>query len=168
MHCTRGRMTETTSLPASSAEAEPPTEPGLPLGRLAAFAAPAGPVSAIDTPVSVYLPAFYAGTGLGLGLVGAMFLVGRLAEIPVALSAGAVSDRFGRHQHRRKFWLVVSTPLAMASMWRLMVPPAHPSAVYLLGWLLAVVLVAFNLWLCWGSCAAVSCTCSWPPVCPIT
>ena len=112
--------------------------------RLSAFALPAAPIMAIDTPISVYLPAFYAGAGLSLALVGALVFIGRIAEIPIALVAGGVSDRFGQARHRRKFWLVATTPAAMLALWLLFAPPTGPSGAYMLTWLLAVV-VALTL-----------------------
>ncbi|HLZ77523.1 MFS transporter [Phenylobacterium sp.] len=143
-------MSDGASPPAES----PGRERGLPLGRLIAFAAPAAPISAIDTPISVYLPAFYGGLGLSLGLVGAAFFIGRIAEIPLALSAGAVSDRFGWAKHRRKFWLAAAAPFGMAAIWAVFAPPDNPSGGYLIGWLLAAVaaltLLSINH-VAWGS-----------------
>lgn len=133
----------------------PKAKPGrLSLGRLAAFSLPAAPAAALETPLAVYLPAFYSGAGLSLDLVGSLFLVARLAEVPIALMAGVLCDRWGPRRGRRRFWLTLSAPLAMLGIWRLFSPPAGFGGGFLIGWLLVVVaasaLLAINH-VAWGA-----------------
>jgi GPH family glycoside/pentoside/hexuronide:cation symporter len=137
-----------------------PATPGpnparLSLGRLIAYALPAAPSSAVDTPISVYLPAFYASAaGLSLSLVGALILAARIAEIPITLAAGGVSDRWGPPRRRRRFWLIAATPMALIGIWRLFDPPPQPGGAYLLGWLLTVIVGGTFIYLnhiAWGA-----------------
>jgi len=133
-------------------EARPPAR--LSFARLVAFALPAGPSQAIDTPLSVYAPAFYAAQGgLGLGLVGLIFSIARLAEIPLGLAAGAMSDRWGGAQ-RRKFWMVVAAPVMALAVWAVFSPPARVGGGYLLGGLLALTGATALFWInhaAWGA-----------------
>jgi GPH family glycoside/pentoside/hexuronide:cation symporter len=137
--------------PSALADAGPAS--GLSPGRLLAFALPAGPSQAVDTPLSVYAPAFYAAqSGMGLGMVGVLFSIARLAEIPLGMMAGAASDRWGG-RHRRKFWLALATPVMVIAVWALFSPPASAGAAYLLGWLLALTAGAALFWInhaAWG------------------
>ena len=112
-----------------------------------AFALPAGPSQAVETPLAVYAPAFYASqAGLSLGLVGLLFSIARIAEIPLGMAAGAVSDRWGG-AHRRKFWLAIAAPLMVIAVWALFNPPAAVGAVYLLGALLLFTAGSALLWI---------------------
>ncbi|MFA7639457.1 MAG: MFS transporter, partial [Parvibaculum sp.] len=66
-----------------------------PLSRwtLFAFALPAAPVAAMGLPLAVHLPPFYAGTmGLGLTLVGTIFMFARLWDMITDPVLGIVSD----------------------------------------------------------------------------
>ena len=130
----------------------------LSIGRLVAYALPAAPIVAIDTPISIYLPSFYASTGaLGLSLIGSLVLAARLAEIPITLVAGAASDRLGPPGRRRRLWLAAATPVVMLAIWRLFIPPARPDAAYLLVWLMMSILGGVMLYInhiAWGSEAA--------------
>ena len=125
------------------------------LARLIAYALPAAPGNAVDTPISIYLPAFYAATsGMSLSLIGALILAARIAEIPISLAVGAASDAVGPAGRRRRFWLALATPLAMLGIWRLFEPPAAPGPAYLLGWQLVVIVGGVALYLnhiAWGS-----------------
>ena len=127
----------------------------LSLGRLIAFALPAVPAAAIDTPLSVYAPPFYAGQmGLGLGLVGQLFFISGIAEILIGMGAGAISDRWGGVVRRRRFWMVLATPIVVLAIWRLFAPPANVDGAYLLIWMLVLIVGAVLLQVnhtAWGS-----------------
>lgn len=144
--------------PPEGSEGAPRRDERLPLGRLIAYALPAAPIVAIDTPIAIYLPSLYASTGaLSLSLIGSLILIARMAEIPITLLAGAVSDRLGSPGRRRRLWLSVATPLVMLAIWRLFIPPAQPNSTYLLGWLSVSILGGVTLYLnhiAWGSEAA--------------
>jgi GPH family glycoside/pentoside/hexuronide:cation symporter len=61
---------------------------------LAAFAAPCLPLAALGLPLVVYLPEYYVSDlGLSLSVVGAAFLLVRLADIILDPILGGVMDR---------------------------------------------------------------------------
>ncbi|MGZ3402475.1 MAG: MFS transporter [Phenylobacterium sp.] len=118
----------------------------LSLARLIAFAGPTAPAAAVDTPLSVYLPAFYASLGgLSLTTIGLLVFAVRAAEIPIALCLGMASDRFGPARNRRKAWVTLAVPVVLIGIWKLFVPPPAPGGAYLLGWLLVAVVGAVML-----------------------
>jgi len=65
-------------------DARTPTQErrSLGLGKLAVFSSASIPVAALATPLSVYLPNYYAShLGLSLALVGSLFAIVRLIDI---------------------------------------------------------------------------------------
>ncbi len=77
--------------------------PRLSWSRLIAFALPAMPLAALYSPITVYLPPFY-GTemGLGLGVVGGVFIFARLWDIFTDPVLGILSDRVPFRWGRRR------------------------------------------------------------------
>ncbi len=109
--------------------------------RLAAFAAPCVPIAALGLPISLYLPQFYASSqGLGLGLVGTLFMVARLWDVVCDPMIGFLSDRYPSRWGHRRPWIIGATPLISIATWFVFMPPATTSATYLLGWLLVLYL----------------------------
>lgn len=111
-------------------------EPQLTTATLAAFAGPAAPISALGLPIAVYLPPFYAGDlGLGLALVGTIFMVTRFWDVITDPVLGVLSDRFPSRWGRRRQWIVLSTPILMYCAYKVFMPTAPVSGAYLLAWM---------------------------------
>lgn len=122
------------------------TPPGtLTTRTLAAFASPAVPIAGVGLPLVVYLPPFYAEQmGLGLAVVGTIFMVTRLGDVIADPLAGLLSDRWRTRWGRRRHLLVVSVPLLVVSVHRVFMPVPPVTGGYLLGWL-AVLYVGWTL-----------------------
>ena len=111
---------------------------GAPLSRwtLFAFALPAVPISAMGLPLVVHLPPFYAGTlGLGLPLVGAIFMLARFWDVFTDPVLGILSDKYETRWGRRRHWIVASVPIMMVSVFMVFMPQGTVSASYLIFWL---------------------------------
>ena len=109
-----------------------------PLSRwtLFAFALPAAPVAAMGLPLAVHLPPFYAGTmGLGLTLVGTIFMFARLWDMITDPVLGIVSDKYETRWGRRRHWLVISLPIMVLSVAMVFMPQENADGVYLIFWL---------------------------------
>ena len=79
---------------------------------LAAFAAPCLPVAAAGLPFVVYLPPYYAGPlGLSLSVVGALFLIVRLIDVPLDPLIGHAIDRTMTRFGRYKPWILVAAAM---------------------------------------------------------
>jgi len=104
--------------------------------RLFAFAAPAVPIAAMGLPISVYLPPFYAGEmGLGLAVVGWVFMVARFWDVFTDPVLGLLSDSYRTRWGRRRHWIVVSLPIMLIATYMLFLPAPPVSGAYLLGWM---------------------------------
>ncbi len=104
---------------------------------LIAFASPAAPISALGLPLVVYLPPFYAEEmGIGLSLVGTVFMMTRLWDVITDPLLGVVSDRSRTRFGRRRPWLVASVPLVLIAVWQIFMPNPPVSWIYLLGWMI--------------------------------
>jgi Na+/melibiose symporter-like transporter len=113
----------------------------LPAWRVAAFAAPCVPIAALGLPISLYLPQFYASEmGLGLGVVGTIFMVARLWDVITDPMVGVVSDHYPSRWGHRRHWLVMAMPVICIATYFLFLPQAPVSPFYLLGWLLLLYL----------------------------
>lgn len=109
-----------------------------PLSRwtLLAFALPAAPISAMGLPLVVHLPPFYAGTlGLGLTVVGSIFMLARFWDVFTDPVLGILSDKFETRWGRRRHWIVASVPIMMLSVYMIFMPAVHVTATYLIFWL---------------------------------
>jgi Na+/melibiose symporter-like transporter len=103
---------------------------------LLAFAFPAAPISAMGLPLVVHLPPFYAGTlGLGLTVVGSIFMLARFWDVFTDPVLGVVSDRFETRWGRRRHWIVISVPIMLLSVYMIFMPTPPVSANYLIFWL---------------------------------
>lgn len=86
----------------------------LPGWRLALFGAPALPLAAMGIPLMVYLPPYYASElGLGLSMVGTIFMITRLWDMVTDPLMGVLSDKFPSRWGRRRHWLVIGVPLML-------------------------------------------------------
>ena len=106
---------------------------------LAAFASPAAPIAGLGLPLVVYLPPFYAKEmGLGLGLVGAIFMLTRFWDVVTDPLLGLLSDRLRTRWGRRRPWLVASVPVVVGSVYMVFMPTPPVSGAYLLGWMVVL------------------------------
>lgn len=107
--------------------------------RLAAFAAPALPLAAAGLPLGVYLPPFYATElGLGLPLVGAIFMLSRIWDAVNDPLIGVLSDRTRSRFGRRKPWIAAGAPIFALAALAIFAPGlfgAKPGAMWLAAWL---------------------------------
>ncbi len=107
--------------------------------RLFAFASPAVPIAAMGLPISVFLPPFYAGDmGLGLSIVGIVFMVTRFWDVFTDPVLGLVSDHYRTKWGRRRHWIVISVPVMMISAYMVFMPTAPVTWVYLLWWMVVL------------------------------
>ncbi len=109
--------------------------------QLAVIAAVAVPLAGAGLPLAVYLPAFYAqDLGLGLGVVGAVFMLTRLWDIVSDPLVGYLSDRTRTRIGRRKPWIIAGAPvfgLATAAIFEPAWFGVKPGALWLALWLSA-------------------------------
>lgn len=104
----------------------------------AGFAAPAIGLAGFSLPLLTYLPSFYAGLGVPLASIGAVFLLVRTVDMAIDPLIGvAVDSTGGRGRHRR--WLLAATPPLMAGGAMLFFPPGNVGAA----WLLAALLLTY-------------------------
>ncbi len=81
----------------------------------------------------VFVPTFYAvDMGLGLGLVGTVFVAGRLFDVVTDPLIGYLSDETRTRWGPRKPWIVWGVPAFSASVWLLLSPPEGAGLLYLL------------------------------------
>lgn len=86
--------------------------------EIAAFAAPAAPLLAITLPGIIFLPPHFAQyLGVPLWAVSAIFFGVRMFDIILDPTLGGIEDRTEHPWGRRRFWLSISCPLLMASVW---------------------------------------------------
>jgi GPH family glycoside/pentoside/hexuronide:cation symporter len=79
--------------------------------RLSAFALPCLPLAALGLPLVVYLPEYYANDlGLNLSIVGAAFMLVRIADIMVDPFLGAAMDRSRSRFGRFRPAMVIGAP----------------------------------------------------------
>ena len=133
----------------------PAPDERLPVGVLLAYGALGFPLAALNLPLYVYLPAFYAEqVGLGLATVGAMLFAARLLDVLSDPVIGELSDRLPTRFGRRRPWLVAACPLLLLGTWMLFVPPAGAGAGYLFLWT-SIAYVAWTVMLlpyaAWGA-----------------
>lgn len=104
---------------------------------LFAFASPAAPISALGLPLIVYLPPFYADDmGIGLSLVGTVFMITRFWDVVTDPLLGVLSDRYRSRYGRRRPWIVASVPIVLVAVWKVFMPQPPISWLYLLGWMI--------------------------------
>jgi GPH family glycoside/pentoside/hexuronide:cation symporter len=103
---------------------------------LAAFAAPSLPLAALGLPLVVYLPNYYVShLGLSLSVVGAAFLLVRLADIILDPILGGMMDRTRSPWGRFRPWLAGGAPLLMAAAYFLFMAKPGVTPFYLWAWL---------------------------------
>lgn len=122
--------------PARGATPAGGVPPRLSRWRIGAFALPAAPIAAMGLPIVVYLPPFYAGDlGLGLAVVGTIFMITRFWDVFTDPVLGILSDHFKTRWGRRRHWIVISVPIMLVSVYMVFMPTAPVSGLYLLVWM---------------------------------
>jgi Na+/melibiose symporter-like transporter len=108
----------------------------LPRSILGGIAAPALPIAGLGLPIVVYLPNFFANTvGIPLALVGVIFMLARFWDVFTDVIFGIVADRTRPPLGRRKFWILLSMPILMVSVWLIFNPPDGVGVFWLSLWL---------------------------------
>ena len=105
--------------------------------QMASYGAPALPLSMINLPLAVYLPAVYAdsqGFGLSLGFVALTLALSRVFDGLTDPIIGFMSDRSQSRWGRRKPFILFGTPLFLAGVWLLWIPPIEFQDVTLFGY----------------------------------
>lgn len=103
---------------------------------LAAFAAPCLPLAGLGLPLVVYLPEYYVSDlGLSLSVVGAAFLLVRLADILLDPILGGVMDRTRTRIGRFRPWLAAAAPVLMVAAYALFMAKPGVGPLYLWVWL---------------------------------
>ncbi len=111
----------------------------IPRGQILAYSAPALGLYAIGLPVAVQLPPFYAkDLGLGLAVVGQIFMLCRFFDLAADLALGAASDRVRSRWGRRRPMLALAVPLMCLGAYQMFAPPQAVGQIYVLGWLLVM------------------------------
>ncbi len=121
---------------ASSSTGDPAQARTLSNWQLASYGAPAMPLSMVALPMAVYLPAVYAdseGFGLGLAFVGLVMVLSRIFDGITDPLIGFVSDRIRTPWGRRKPFVVIGTPIYVAGIWLLFIPPIEFTDVTVFG-----------------------------------
>ncbi len=91
------------------------------------------PLAMAGLALLTYLPTFYAiDMGLGLGVVGAIFLGGRILDILTDPLIGNLSDRTRSRFGPRKPWMAAGIIGFCVALWFLLVPPGDIGPAYLI------------------------------------
>ncbi len=86
--------------------------------EIAAFAAPAAPLTAMTLPSVIFLPPHFAThLGIPLSVVSAIFIGVRMLDIIVDPGIGNFQDRTHVPLGRRRFWMLAGLPFIMAAIW---------------------------------------------------
>lgn len=111
----------------------------LPAWRLAALASVGLPLAAAGLPLAVYLPPYYAQQlGLGLPLVGAIFMLSRVWDAATDPLIGVLSDRTRSRFGRRRPWIAAGAPIFALAALAIFAPGllgVRPGAAWLGAWL---------------------------------
>ena len=100
--------------------------------RLIAFSIAGLAIGGVQTAVVIYLPSFYAQRfGLGLGLVGTIFMVCRLLNAFSDPLIGVLSDRTNTRFGQRKPWVIGGGLLLMLAVVATYLPPSSANGLYL-------------------------------------
>jgi GPH family glycoside/pentoside/hexuronide:cation symporter len=131
---------------------------GLSIARTLAFSLANLPLAAISIAVFVYLPPYFAGhLGVGMVLVGGVWMGVRLIDIPVDLGLAVMMDRTRTPIGRYRFWMLLGAPVLMLALYKLFMAPVGMSGLYLVGWLLVMYLGNSAVYLAtyaWGASIA--------------
>jgi Na+/melibiose symporter-like transporter len=111
------------------------------MATLLAFGLANLPNAALSIAVFVFLPPYFAGhLGVGMAVVGGVWMGVRLFDIPVDILLALVMDRTRTPIGRYRFWLVIGAPVLMLALFKLFMAPYGFSGLYLTAWLLVLYL----------------------------
>ena len=114
----------------SSVESD--TTPPIAGWRLAGFSLISVSIAAAGLPLAVYLPVYYAQhAGLGLTVVGLVFMLGRVWDALSDPLIGMLSDRTRSRFGRRRPWIAFGGLLFGLGAVALFFPPPHPGPAWL-------------------------------------
>lgn len=100
--------------------------------QLVCFSLLSAPLAMVGFAVVSFVPTFYAvDMGLGLAVVGAVFMFGRFFDVFTDPLIGALSDRTGGRRGPRVPWMLLSFPGVLLFAWLLLSPPDGVGPVYL-------------------------------------
>lgn len=100
--------------------------------RLIAFSIAGLAIGGVQSAIQIYLPRFYAQqSGLGLGVVGVIFMVCRLLNAFSDPVIGVLSDRTHTRLGQRKPWVVGGGALLAIAILAAYIPPAGVSRIYI-------------------------------------
>jgi GPH family glycoside/pentoside/hexuronide:cation symporter len=130
----------------------------IPARTVAAFSATGLMYGALATPLTVYLPNYYAShLGMAIGAVGAVFVLIKLLDIVFDPLMGMLMDRTRTPIGRYRFWLLVSAPVLMLGGYMAFMAPKGVGAQYLAIWL-GMLYVGYSLVIlapaAWGAALA--------------
>ena len=107
----------------------------LSLAALLAYGALGLPLAALNLPLYVYLPAFYAEEiGLGLTTVGLVLFAARLLDTMTDPVIGELGDRTRTRFGRRRPWMVAACPLLIVASLMLFIPGGAVGPLHLFVW----------------------------------
>jgi glycoside/pentoside/hexuronide:cation symporter, GPH family len=128
------------SSPSRLAQANPPAR--LPVSTMLALGQFALPLAVAYLPLHLYLTRYYGGDlKIDIATVGLVLVAARLFDLVVDPLLGALADRYGHDQGRRKLWTVIAVPITMAGVYLTFMPPQDAGPLYLF---LALLLVYFG------------------------
>ena len=91
--------------------------------------------------VFVSLPPYFAGhLGVSMTLIGAVWGLVRLLDIPVDVLLAVGMDRTRSPLGRYRLWLMAGAPVLMLALYKLFMAPRGFSSAYLFGWLVVMYL----------------------------
>jgi len=110
--------------------------------RLAAFASPAATIAALGLPIVIFLPPLYAERGLGLTLVGTIFMLTRFFDVVSDPVFGVLGDRINTRWGRRQPALLAAVPLLLIGVYLVFFPGETATA----GGLLTAMVILYVGW----------------------
>ena len=97
------------------------------------------PMAVTNLSLAVYLPQFYATqTGIGLAVIGFVFMLVRLGDLAFDPLLGIAIDRTATSIGRFRPWMLAGIPVTMIGAWLAFIPPQDVGVTYLVGALSAV------------------------------